>query len=228
MNKKSERLSSDHKVQMSESYRVALLLGFAGGVMDGYTYLVRGGVFANSETGNIILLGLNLFQHNLKGAWEYFIPICAFAMGILTAVFFHDRFTESRIHWRQRVLVFEVILLIGVGFIPVGRADIYANSLVGFVSALQFETFKKIRGDAYASVFCTGNLRRAMEVLYLYITTRERRELFRTLRYGGVIVVFVSGVISCSVIIPYLGGRTIWISIIVLMQAFLLMFHRNR
>ena len=38
--------------QMSESMLVWILLTFSGGYMDAYTYLFRGGVFANAQTGN--------------------------------------------------------------------------------------------------------------------------------------------------------------------------------
>ena len=43
-----------------ESYIVSFMLAFNGGFLDGYTYLARGGVFANAQTGNIVLLGVNL------------------------------------------------------------------------------------------------------------------------------------------------------------------------
>ena len=41
------------KRPMSQSYIVGLLLAFAGGYLDVYTYVCRGGVFANAQTGNM-------------------------------------------------------------------------------------------------------------------------------------------------------------------------------
>jgi hypothetical protein len=35
-----------------------LLLACAGGFLDAYTFVGRGGVFANAQTGNIVLLGV--------------------------------------------------------------------------------------------------------------------------------------------------------------------------
>ena len=50
----------------STSLRFALLLTCASGFLDSYTFLARGGVFANAQTGNVIFLGLvpipDLFQ----------------------------------------------------------------------------------------------------------------------------------------------------------------------
>ncbi len=43
--------------QMSDSLTVGVLLAVVGGFLDAYTYLLRGHVFANAQTGNIVLLG---------------------------------------------------------------------------------------------------------------------------------------------------------------------------
>ena len=50
------------KRQMSETYVVAAILASAGGFLDAYSYLVRGHVFANAQTGNIVLLGMRFFD----------------------------------------------------------------------------------------------------------------------------------------------------------------------
>ena len=42
------------------------LLTLSGGLQDTYTYLRRGKVFANAQTGNIVLLGQSLFD----GDWS--------------------------------------------------------------------------------------------------------------------------------------------------------------
>lgn len=44
--------------QTSESIELAAILAFSGGLMDAYSYLARGKVFANAQTGNILLLGV--------------------------------------------------------------------------------------------------------------------------------------------------------------------------
>ena len=44
-----------HK-QMSEAFVTAAFLSVSGGLQDAYTYISRGKVFANAQTGNIVLL----------------------------------------------------------------------------------------------------------------------------------------------------------------------------
>ena len=50
--------------QMSESVRIGIFLTMAGGFMDAYSYICRGKVFANAQTGNIVLLGQSLAEAN--------------------------------------------------------------------------------------------------------------------------------------------------------------------
>ena len=45
--------------QMSESIELGIVLALAGGFMDAYSYMCRDGVFANAQTGNMLLLGIN-------------------------------------------------------------------------------------------------------------------------------------------------------------------------
>ena len=63
--------------QMSESLLLGAMLAMAGGFFDAYTYLCRGKVFANAQTGNIVLFGANIAEGNWLRAAEYFLPILA-------------------------------------------------------------------------------------------------------------------------------------------------------
>ena len=119
--------------QMSESFRLGAVLALAGGFLDAYTYLVRGGVFANAQTGNIVLLGVRLMEGDWAGAGHYLVPILAFAAGVLTAELVHARCGRwERLHWRQLTVAAEMILLVAVALLP-GWADSGANVLVSYV-----------------------------------------------------------------------------------------------
>ena len=45
------------------------LLSLTGGMLDAYTYVQRGGVFANAQTGNIVKLGILLAQGKVTEAF---------------------------------------------------------------------------------------------------------------------------------------------------------------
>lgn len=74
-----------YHVQMSESYLVAALLSITGGFQDAYTYACRGGVFANAQTGNIVLAGQSLALGQWWRSLSYIVPILAFVGGVYLA-----------------------------------------------------------------------------------------------------------------------------------------------
>ena len=107
--------------QMSDAFRTALFIILSGGYQDAYTYCCRGKVFANAQTGNIVLMSVNLFDGDLQKAVRYVIPLLAFLAGIIAAESVHHRFKNiEKIHWRQIVILCEIIMLFAVGFMPQG------------------------------------------------------------------------------------------------------------
>ena len=64
--------------QPSESILVGCLLAASGGQQDAYTYNVRDQVFANAQTGNMVLVGQSLALGQWAVAAEHLIPVVAF------------------------------------------------------------------------------------------------------------------------------------------------------
>ena len=173
---------------------VGALLAAAGGLLDAYTYLSRGGVFANAETGNMVLFGICLIQGQWRRAAGYLLPILAFALGVLAAEFIREHHRSGpRYHWRHTVLLAEIAVLCAVAFLPRGEWDPAANTLVAFVCALQVETFRKVRGNPFATTMCTGNLRSGTEAIYHALTGGKRTSVEKGLCYYAVIACFIAG-----------------------------------
>ena len=102
--------------QMSEAFITALFLSVSGGLQDVYTYLYRGKVFANAQTGNIVLMAVKLFAGEWGEALRYLMPLCAFALGIFVAEFIRLKLKRMQwLHWRQLVVLGEGLLLFLVG-----------------------------------------------------------------------------------------------------------------
>ena len=72
-------------MQTSESFRLSALLSFSGGLQDAYTYNMRDKVFANAQTGNVVLMSQNLMQGNFMQGLHYMCPLFSFAAGIFIA-----------------------------------------------------------------------------------------------------------------------------------------------
>ena len=213
---------------MSEAFCTAMFLSLSGGLQDVYTYLYRGKVFANAQTGNIVLLSAYLFEGDTARAVRYLVPVLSFALGVFVAECIHRRFKRmEKIHWRQLIILSEIVLLFAVGFLP-QEWNMAANMLVSFVCAMQVQTFRKVRGHAYASTMCIGNLRSGTEALCEYFHDRDRMVLRRALTYFGVILLFALGAGVGAWLTARLGERTIWVSCALLTVSFALMFRHDR
>lgn len=213
--------------QMSEAMPTGIFLTLSGGFQDAYTYYTRGKVFANAQTGNIILLGHNEMNGDFTDAFRYLAPVLAFAGGIYISEVIRGIYREyGKLHWRQIVVALEILLLFVVGFLPQSM-NMAANILVSFVCAMQVEAFRKMKGSAYASTMCIGNLRSATEMLYRYRHTKEKGCLEKCLRYYGVILVFGIGAALGSLMTSLFKERTIWISCGFLFVCFCIMFMKE-
>ena len=63
------------ETHMSDALPLGLLLALTGGILDAYTYLNRGQVFATAETGNLVLLGINCAMGQWRrAAWRSVWP----------------------------------------------------------------------------------------------------------------------------------------------------------
>ena len=82
-----------------ESIELGIILALVGGFMDVYSYMGRDGVFANAQTGNILLVGVHLSEGSPELALRYLLPVLCFAAGIMASDLVHERIS-SAMHWR--------------------------------------------------------------------------------------------------------------------------------
>ena len=222
-------LFSKRRGQMSDSMVTALFIILSGGLQDAYTYVCRGKVFANAQTGNIVLLSTTLFEGDWSHTLHYLAPVLSFLLGIFIAECVHRRFKHmEKVHWRQLIILAEIAVLFAVGFMPQSLNTV-ANSLVSFSCAMQLQTFRKVRGHAYASTMCIGNMRSGTEALCVYFHTHDREVLCKALTYFGVIGLFALGAGLGALLTGASAVRGIWVSCALLTVSFLVMFiHEER
>lgn len=216
-------MQQEEQWQTSERFRVGALLAAAGGLLDAYTYLMRGGVFANAQTGNIVLLGVRAVEGDWPGVAHYLLPILAFVAGVLAAEAIKGRMRSVKaIHWRQATVAVELLLLAVVAILP-KRLDSLANIAVSFVCAVQVESFRKVHGNAFATTMCTGNLRSGTQQLYQYLATGRREHLRQAVQYGGIILFFIAGAAVGAACGGQLGLHTAALACVPLLAALFLM-----
>ena len=217
-------MKTKHHGQMSESFLTAVFLSLSGGLQDAYTYLFRGKVFANAQTGNIVLLSTNIMDGRWDKVLHYLVPLCAFALGVLAAEKMREHFQAmQRLHWRQLVVLGEVLLLFAVGFLPQSQ-NLLANAIVSFSCAMQVQSFRKVNGYAFASTMCIGNLRGGMDSLCAWLVGGNTRAFGKALHYFAIIFLFALGAGLGSLALAPMGSRAIWLSCLLLFISFCLMF----
>ena len=210
--------------QMSESIELGIVLAASGGFMDAYSYIMRDHVFANAQTGNVVLMSTNFMTGKWEEGLKYLFPILAFALGVLVADLIQKKFKYfKKIHWRQGILLFEIIILFAVGFMPKSM-DTVAAVIVSFSCAMQVQTFRKVRGYSYASTMCIGNLRSGTAALSGFIHERKPEQLRQAMYYFGVIFFFAVGAGLGGNLSLSFGTHIIWVSCGLLLVSFLMMF----
>ena len=167
----------------------------SGGLQDAYTYINRGGVFANAQTGNIVRMSQHLLNGDPKGFFRFLAPVLAFGFGVFIAEEIHTRIHEdpkrekSPLHWRQIVVAIEFIFLLITAFIP-HNLDFIANILVSLSCAMQVQAFRKVHGFAYASTMCIGNIRSGFEAFHEYCVKKDFKFLVKSGEYFFMIFIF--------------------------------------
>ena len=215
-------------MQTSESFRLSAILSFSGGLQDAYTYNVRGRVFANAQTGNVVLMSQNFMVKNWNSGMHYVLPLISFAAGVFITEQIEYRYKNSKgVHWRQLVLLIEIVLLGIVGLMPT-NLNIVANMLVSFACAMQVQAFRKVHGYGYASTMCIGNLRSGTESLSRFLRNKDRASLNKALHFFGIILIFAIGAGVGGILSNVLHAKTIWISMLLLTGVAVMMIKENR
>lgn len=209
--------------QISDSLRLAFFLSLAGGFQDAYSYMCRGGVFANAQTGNVVLFGGHLISGEFSLALHYLFPILAFLSGIYITEWIRYFYKESSLlHWRQIILFVEIVAMIFVGCLP-SSMNVLANVILSFSCAMQVSSFKKFRGIPFATTMCIGNLRSATELLAKYHISKEHDFKHKSMHYYGAIAVFAIGSSTGFIFSKLMGLISIWIAALFLFIGFVLM-----
>ncbi len=212
-----------------DSVTLGVLLALTGGYLDAYTFVGHGGVFANAQTGNLVLIGVELARGNGRELLVYVPPILAFVLGVLAAeTIMRTPRLPAGLDWGRIVLVLETALLVGLGLLPPEAPNLVTNGTISFVAAVQTSAFKKLVDSPYSTTMCTGNLRSAAQALYAALVGGDRWSLVRAGRYLLIVGVFTLGALLGALATPPLGNRSAWGAALLLAGALALYVEEER
>lgn len=221
MSKDTQNLHMQHKPY--ESVPFGILLAIVGGFLDAYTYIERGGVFANAQTGNIVFLGVYAAKGELQQALVHIPPILAFIIGVIVAESIKKNSTRLFIpDWPRAILFFEILVLIIIGFIPNTTPNIIVTVIVSFVASIQVSAFRKLVDSPYSTTMSTGNLRSASKAAYVAFTQKDRKAAIRSIRFFAVVFSFLFGAFLGGLLTFFIGVKAIWSAAVILALAVIL------
>jgi uncharacterized membrane protein YoaK (UPF0700 family) len=217
-----------HSRAIGGTIRLAALLAIAGGFLDAFTYVAHAGVFANAQTGNVVLLGVFAAGGDWLGAVRHVLPILAFFVGVGIAERIGNPPVGRRLQRPQRfALMLEIAVLAVVGLLPGSFSNTVVILAVAFVAALQSTVFGKIGGWSVNTTMTTGNLRTAAASAYRMLLRGERDAPAQALAFGTVCVAFLLGAGLGALLTRWLHNHAAW-GVCVLLSALLLLFEPDK
>lgn len=211
-------MAREPRVVTSTTVRLGMLMAAVGGFLDVYTFVNRGGVFANAQTGNLIFLGIKASQGRWWDAAAHLPPVIAFVAGVMTAQYLTTTAARTWLRYPVRsVLVVEFVLLLAVGFVPSSERLSYGDELstvvIAYAAAIQIAVFKTLVDVAYSTTMTTGNLKSMSMALYDWVCGHDPVARPHAVNLAAIIGSFLTGAVICAVSSPTLGVHTVWLAL---------------
>lgn len=144
--------------------------------MDAYAFIAHGHVFANAQTGNVVLFAVYASQADWSRAARHVPPVLACTLGIATAKFLGVR--SKKRTFRATLLCQSIELAVVPAVVLFGShlPGAWVVPILSFVAALQFTTFDTLGPWSFNSAMTTGNLKGATVGIVLWLRGEEREK----------------------------------------------------
>ncbi len=208
----------DTSYLMCERTWVYHILIVVAGFFGAYTFLLRGNVFCNAQTGNVVLMGMALGAAEWGQALYYLIPISAYLMGAFISELLPNPIKHYLpIRWDTLLIAIEMLVVLGLGFIP-GSAPVQISQVaINFIASMQYNTFRQAEGVPMATTFATNHIRQigvglAKELQHFRTKNRSHRPKLR--QHIEMLIFFLVGSVAGTVLCNLFAGRAIWATLI--------------
>ena len=216
---------------MCERDWIYFVLIFVAGFLGAFTYVLRGGVFCNAQTGNVVLLGMELGKGDWNGALYYLIPIGAYILGAVVSELLPNPVKHRlAVRWDTLLIAVEMLVIVMLGFLPESAPVQISQVAVNFIASMQYNTFRQAEGVAVATTFVTNHIRQvgvglAMEWRHRHDAEKPHRRKFLT--HLGMLLFFAAGATIGTVFCVQFLGRAIWITLLPLAVVFAVLLHAD-
>ncbi len=210
-------MSQDNKYLLCEKNWVYYTLMAISGFLGAFTYLLRGNVFCNAQTGNVVLMGLALGQGKWSQTLYYLIPISAYIFGAFISELLPNPIKHRfKIRWDTLLIAIEMLVVLFLGFLPETAPVQISQIAVNFIASMQYNTFRQAQGTPVATTFATNHIRQvgvglAKELVHI---GREKPYREKWKKHSLMLLFFFAGASVGTVLCKLWLGRAIWITLL--------------
>jgi uncharacterized membrane protein YoaK (UPF0700 family) len=177
-----------------ERLHTAVPLACVGGFLDAYTFVGYNRVFANAQTGNVVLLGVDAQAGHWREALLHIPPIVAFVLGVALAQVLAQPMVRKIVRRPTRwVLIAEIAVMAAIGATPGRIPSGVVTGAIAFVSAAQIATFRSLEGIGYSSTLTTANLRTLITKIFEWRAGQELAARHHAALMASIVAAFAVG-----------------------------------
>ena len=213
-----------------EKYYIFELLTLTAGMMGLYTYNLRGGVFSNAQTGNIVMMSLAFGEGRFSEGIYYFIPFTAYVLGTIISEILPEKVRAAHfVRWDTLLVGIEIFALIMVGLMPLTWPNQIVQVIINFLCSMQFNTFRQAEGVPMATTFLTNHVRQIGISIARVIKHHELESEARVKawRHAKLILAFFTGGVIMTFASNYIQEKSIWLAVIPLSVCFIVLLRSD-
>lgn len=192
----------------------ALLMASAG-MMGAYTYILRGGVFCNAQTANVLVMAMSFGKGDWAGGLYYLIPFSAYLLGAFVSEILPSPVKRlGFLRWDTYLVLFETAALFLLGFVPLTVPHQIIQVAVNFLASMQYNTFRQAEGIPMATTFCTNHIRQVGVGLAKALRKKDAAALRRGLIHLGMAACFFAGAALLASLCGAMAEKSIWLTLV--------------
>ncbi len=192
------------------------LLVMTAGVLDSYTYIQDGGVFAGLQTGNLILTGLRIGRGDYGSIVQALVSLVMFAVGVAIIRVVQYHYPSERAVTRKRLtLSFEIVIFVVVSVIAGHVSILLTTGLLALAAASQLQEFRRLKNTPFTPLMMTGNVRTLSESLLDFVAQGDMQALKKAGDIATLIGAFFVGALLNGYLIQYLHGQSILVAALI-------------
>ena len=201
------------------------------GFFGAYTYLLRGNVFCNAQTGNVVLMGMALGSGEWGKALYYLIPISAYILGSFISELLPNPVKHNMsIRWDTLLIGIEMAVVLALGFVPESAPVQISQVAINFIASMQYNTFRQAEGVPMSTTFATNHIRQigiALAKGFEHRKTGNEEHIKKLSKHVVMLLFFVSGAVVGTILCHIFIGKAIWATLIPFGVIFVKLIHAD-